>query len=128
MKTIILTEISESLSAHEYLHNSITKMVFEWYTKFSASEWLGQYWGKYITDITEHNLYLEIDPVQLEGDTVAFNVNRETLKKLCYLFLDTILKELNKSPRPLWEFASILANYTSQDALQFIFVKFFAMA
>jgi len=31
-------------------------------------------------------------------------------------------------PRPFWEFAVILNDYTSQDVFEFIFFNFFSMA
>jgi len=133
MKTVITTEISESFSAYEYLHNSISKTVFEWYTKFSAATWLAQSWGKYIADICVNNIYFEVDQetqsAGAEGGHVTdISGNRDKLKRLCFLFIESILQALGKCPRPLLEFASILADYTSQDPLQFIFVNFFALA
>jgi len=76
---------------------------------------------------------LEIDPSEnLDPgktlDSATINDNLEKLKKLFDLFVETVLEGLAKCPRPLWEFASILADYTSQDVFQFVFVNFFAMA
>jgi len=61
-------------------------------------------------------------------DQATISENLDKLKKFFTHFTETALKGLAKCPIPLWEFASILADYTSQDVFQFIFINFFAMA
>jgi len=134
MKSIILTEISDALGVYEYLHDSVTKMIFDWYTRNYATTWLAEgEWGNVVGTIVDQNLYFEIDPSEnldpnkpLEAAAISEHVDK--LVKFFKHLAENALKKLRKCPRPLWEFASILVDYTSQDVFQFIFINFFAMA
>jgi len=104
--------------------------VFEWFTINYATAWLSEHWKSSITNVVDQDLNLEIMPEANSPTDGKINVqeNIDTLKKLCSFLIEKALGAINTCPRPLWEFFSILADYTSQDVFQFLFINFFALA
>jgi hypothetical protein len=132
IKTVVMTEVPDIISgrppliALDFLRTSISKIVFEWYTKFEAASWLSKTWEKYLLNIEQNFFIYDVDQPEAAGESA--DENKDKLVRLCFGLIESILQALPKAPIALWDFSCILADYTSQDPLQFIFINFFALA
>jgi hypothetical protein len=120
MKSVIENEISGVVSAYDYLHNSISKYLFVWYCKNYASAWIAKHWGSLVSSIVDQNLLLE-------GSATNPETN-EKLRNCFYFLINSVSNNLIECPFLLWEFCSILSDYTSQDVFQFLCINFLAAA
>jgi len=131
IKTVILIENEPlsgipPLSPQDFLHNSIFKIVFEYYTKLH-SKWLVTTWQDHLNNLDENYKFI-LNVNYLENNPEILDNNNHQIKKLCFMFLESAVQSLIKAPKTFWDFLCSLSDHTSQDPFQFLLINFFIVA
>jgi hypothetical protein len=132
-RAAVQTEVSQTFTAYGFLHQSFTKSVFSSFAARFCAGWIRSVLGELISNVVTQNMHLEVDESRLAADDPlkkGFNRNENVAKlvKLTHVFLDTLAQSLTSAPRPMWSFANVLINNTSQDVFQFMALNFFCLA
>lgn len=133
-RAVVQTEVSQSFTAYGFLHQSLTKAVFSTFAARFCAAWIRSVVGELINNVVSNNLHLEVDESRLTAEDPlrkgGFNRTENVAKlvKLTHVFLDTLAQSLTSAPRPMWSFANVLINNTSQDVFQFMALNFFCLA